>query len=113
MTIFTLLGVRFIDKAGTHPHPILQKESRINTNIPSGRRKMLIGSSTICSFCVLMIIICSALQTQHPNLGLVGISFVYTFLTASAAVWTPCQAFYPAEVLSYNPRAKGLAMPSL
>jgi hypothetical protein len=74
---------------------------------------MLIGSSTICSFCVLMIIICSALQTQHPSLGLVGISFVYVFLADSAAVWTPCQALYPAEVLSYSARKKGLAMSGL
>lgn len=73
----------------------------------------MLGSSTICSFCVLMIIICSALQTQHPNLGLVGISFVYVFLAAFAAVWTPCQALYPAEVLTYNARAKGLAMSGL
>jgi hypothetical protein len=48
---------------------------------------MLIGSSTVCSFCVLIIIICSALQNQNPNLGLVGISFVYVFLAAFAAVW--------------------------
>ena len=38
---------------------------------------MLIGSSSICSFCVLMVIICSALQNRNPHLGLTGISFVY------------------------------------
>lgn len=90
MTIGTLLGVRFIDKAG--------------------RRPMLMGSSTICSFCVLMVVICSALQDKNSHLGMVGISFVYVFLFAFAFVWTPCQALYPSEVLAYNARAKGLAM---
>ncbi|KAJ9603792.1 hypothetical protein H2200_011978 [Cladophialophora chaetospira] len=93
MTIGTLLGVRFIDIAG--------------------RRPMLMGSSSICSFCVFMLVICSALQKHHHGLGLVGISFVYVFLFAFAFVWTPCQALYPAEVLAYNARAKGLAMSGL
>ncbi len=93
MTIGTLLGVRFIDIAG--------------------RRKMLMASSTVCTFSVLIIVICSALQNTHPNLGLVGISFVFVFLFAFAFVWTPCQALYPSEVLSYNARAKGLAMSGL
>jgi len=93
MTVSTLMGVRFIDKAG--------------------RRKMLIGSSSICTFCVLMVIICSALQNKNSHLGLTGISFVYIFLFAFAFVWTPCQALYPSEVLAYNARAKGLAMSGL
>lgn len=93
MTVGTLLGVRFIDKAG--------------------RRPMLMGSSTICTFCVMMVIICTALQDKNPHLGLTGISFVYVFLFAFAFVWTPCQALYPAEVLAYNARGKGLAMSGL
>jgi len=93
MMIGTLLGVRFLDKAG--------------------RRPMLMGSSTVCSFCVLMVVICSALQDKHPGLGLVGISFVYVFLFAFAFVWTPMQALYPSEVLAYNARAKGLGMSGL
>ncbi|EMD00084.1 hypothetical protein BAUCODRAFT_145396 [Baudoinia panamericana UAMH 10762] len=93
MTLGVLLGVRFIDKAG--------------------RRPMLMGSSSVCSFCVLMIIICTALQHQNPHLGMTGIAFVYVFLFAFAFVWTPCQALYPAEVLAYNARGKGLAMSGL
>jgi len=93
MMLGTILGVRFLDKAG--------------------RRPMLMGSSTVCSFCVLMVVICSALQSTHPNLGMVGISFVYVFLFAFAFVWTPMQALYPSEVLAYNARAKGLGMSGL
>ena len=59
---------------------------------------MLICSSSICTFCVLMIIICNALQNRNSHLGLTGISFVYIFLFAFAFVWTPCQALYPSEV---------------
>jgi predicted neutral ceramidase superfamily lipid hydrolase len=93
MMISTILGVRFIDIAG--------------------RRPMLMGSSTICTFCVIMVVICSALQDKNPHLGLTGISFVYVFLFAFAFVWTPMQALYPSEVLAYNSRAKGLAMGGL
>lgn len=93
MTLSVLLGVRFIDTYG--------------------RRPMLMTSSSICSFCVFMVVICSALQDKNPHLGLTGISFVYIFLFAFAFVWTPCQALYPSEVLAYNARAKGLAMSGL
>ena len=93
MAISTILGVRFIDKAG--------------------RRPMLMGSSSICTFCVMMVIICTALQGENSHLGLTGIAFVYVFLFAFAFVWTPCQALYPAEVLAYNARGKGLAMSGL
>ena len=93
MMLGTILGVRFLDKAG--------------------RRPMLMGSSTVCSFCVLMVVVCSALQSTHPGLGLVGISFVYVFLFSFAFVWTPMQALYPSEVLAYNARAKGLGMSGL
>lgn len=93
MTLGVLLGVRFIDVAG--------------------RRKMLMGSSSVCTFCVMMIIICTALQRQNSHLGLTGIAFVFVFLFAFAFVWTPIQALYPAEVLSYNARGKGLAMSGL
>ncbi|MCJ1314114.1 hypothetical protein MMC25_007794 [Agyrium rufum] len=93
MTIGTLLGVYFIDRYG--------------------RRPMLMGSSTICSLCVLVVIVCSAKQANHPAVGLAGISFVYVFLFAFAFVWTPMQALYPSEVLAYNARAKGLAMSGL
>ena len=61
---------------------------------------MLMGSSTIRSFSVLMIVICSALQNSTNNLGFVGISFIFVFLFAIAFVWTPGQALYPAEVLA-------------
>jgi len=74
---------------------------------------MLMGSSAICTFCVLMVIICTALQDKNSHLGLTGIAFVYVFLFAFAFVWTPCQALYPAEVLAYNARGKGLAMSGL
>ena len=74
---------------------------------------MLMGSSTVCSICVLLVIVCNAQYTHHHQLGLAGISFVYVFLFAFAFVWTPMQALYPSEVLAYNARAKGLAMSGL
>ncbi|KAG8736112.1 hypothetical protein FRC12_017773 [Ceratobasidium sp. 428] len=38
-----------------------------------------------------------------------GISFIYLFMVIFSFGWTPMQALYPAEILSYQSRAKGLA----
>ena len=59
---------------------------------------MLMGSSTVCTICVLIVVVCTAKTVGHPAVGLVGISFVYVFLFAFAFVWTPIQALYPSEV---------------
>lgn len=91
MTIGTLLGIQFIDTAS--------------------RRPMLMGSSSICPFCVMMVIICFALPPQNSALGLTSISFVYVFLFAFAFVWTPCQALYPSEVLACNVRTPSNTRP--
>lgn len=38
-----------------------------------------------------------------------GITFIYLFMCLFSYGWTPMQALYPAEVLGYESRAKGLA----
>ncbi|KZT12891.1 general substrate transporter [Laetiporus sulphureus 93-53] len=93
MMIAALSGLRFIEKWG--------------------RRPTLMLSSTGMSFSVVVITVCTALTPTHPQAGVVGIAFLYVFLIVFAFVWTPMQSLYPVEVLSYNNRAKGLAVMNL
>ncbi|EPT02814.1 hypothetical protein FOMPIDRAFT_1029123 [Fomitopsis schrenkii] len=93
MMIAALSGLRFIEKWG--------------------RRPTLMCSSTGMALCVVVITMCTALSPTHPRAGSVGIAFLYIFLVVFAFVWTPIQSLYPVEVLSYNNRAKGLAVMNL
>jgi len=74
-----------------------------------GRRKILILATSIL---VAMLVIVSALLSQVGS-GMVranaGIAFIYLFMMVFSFGWTPMQALYPAEVLGYEVRAKGLA----
>ncbi|KAH9947314.1 general substrate transporter [Amylocystis lapponica] len=93
MMISALSGLRFIEKWG--------------------RRPTLMLSSTGMSICVILITVCTALTPNHPQAGSAGIAFLYIFLVVFSFVWTPMQSLYPVEVLSYNNRAKGLAIMNL
>ncbi|KAF8807122.1 general substrate transporter [Phlegmacium glaucopus] len=74
-----------------------------------GRRKILILATSTMA-CMLAIV--SALLS-HVESGVVranaGITFIYLFMVVFSFGWTPMQALYPAEVLGYEARAKGLA----
>ncbi|PCH41336.1 general substrate transporter [Wolfiporia cocos MD-104 SS10] len=93
MMLSALTGLRFIERWG--------------------RRPTLMLSSTGMSLSVIVITICTALTPTHPRAGSVGIAFLYIFLVVFSFVWTPMQSLYPVEVLSYNNRAKGLAVMNL
>ncbi|GAB1520816.1 hypothetical protein RhiTH_003904 [Rhizoctonia solani] len=73
-----------------------------------GRRTLLLGSTTTL---VLMLAIIIGLLSSNGNStqANAGISFIYLFMVIFSFGWTPTQALYPAEVLSYQSRAKGLA----
>ncbi|CAA7261515.1 unnamed protein product [Cyclocybe aegerita] len=73
-----------------------------------GRRKILL-LSTISITAILAIV--SALLSSFGNSARAnaGITFIYLFMVVFSFGWTPMQALYPAEVLSYQARAKGLA----
>lgn len=93
MMISALSGLRFIEKWG--------------------RRPTLMLSSTGMAISVIVITVCTALTPTHTSAGSVGIAFLYIFLVVFSFVWTPMQSLYPVEVLSYNNRAKGLAVMNL
>ncbi|KAJ3509423.1 hypothetical protein NLJ89_g5230 [Agrocybe chaxingu] len=73
-----------------------------------GRRKILL-LSTISITAILAIV--SGLLSSFGNSARAnaGITFIYLFMVVFSFGWTPMQALYPAEVLSYQARAKGLA----
>ncbi|KAG8683726.1 hypothetical protein FRC08_014110 [Ceratobasidium sp. 394] len=73
-----------------------------------GRRQLLLGSTITLVFMLAIII---GLLSSHGNStqANAGISFIYLFMVFFSFGWTPMQALYPAEVLSYQSRAKGLA----
>ncbi|KAG9103833.1 hypothetical protein FRC06_007645 [Ceratobasidium sp. 370] len=73
-----------------------------------GRRQLLLGSTITLVFTLAIII---GLLSTHggSTQANAGISFIYLFMVFFSFGWTPMQALYPAEVLSYQSRAKGLA----
>ncbi|KZW03364.1 general substrate transporter [Exidia glandulosa HHB12029] len=74
-----------------------------------GRRKLLLSSTT--ALVVILAIACGLLSNPGDNQvrANAGITFIYLFMVVFSFGWTSMQALYPAEVLSYQMRAKGLA----
>jgi len=73
-----------------------------------GRRKILLLSTT--SLVVILAIVTGLLSSfGNAARANAGITFIYLFMVVFSFGWTPMQALYPAEVLSYEARAKGLA----
>ncbi|KAF9533254.1 general substrate transporter [Crepidotus variabilis] len=72
-----------------------------------GRRKILL-IATIAITVILAVV--SGLLSSFGNVARsnAGITFVLLFMVIFSYGWTPMQALYPAEVLSYEVRAKGL-----
>ncbi|KAJ8509238.1 hypothetical protein ONZ45_g8575 [Pleurotus djamor] len=73
-----------------------------------GRRKILLLSTTVIA-AILAIVTGLLSSTASPAQSNAGITFVFLFMVVFSFGWTPMQALYPTEVLSYEARAKGLA----
>ncbi|KAF8955286.1 general substrate transporter [Flammula alnicola] len=73
-----------------------------------GRRKVLLYSTIVMS--VILAIVTGLLRSFGSAVRAnAGITFIYLFMVVFSYGWTPMQALYPAEVLGYEARAKGLA----
>ncbi|KAF8957290.1 general substrate transporter [Flammula alnicola] len=73
-----------------------------------GRRKVLLYSTIVMS--VILAIVTGLLRSfGSAARANAGITFIYLFMVVFSYGWTPMQALYPAEVLGYEARAKGLA----
>ncbi|KAF8073785.1 general substrate transporter [Lyophyllum atratum] len=73
-----------------------------------GRRKILL-TSTAAITCILAIVTGLLSSKGNAMQANAGITFIFLFMVVFSFGWTPMQALYPAEVLSYEARAKGLA----
>lgn len=90
-----------------------------------GRRPMLIVVNIVCGLCWIGVIVPASIgnvtdvddQAQRdavsPPVSKAVLAWVYIFQISYSIGWTPLQALYPVEVLSYEIRAKGMAFSSL
>lgn len=90
-----------------------------------GRRPMLIIVNIVCCLCWIAITVSSSianvrtdstdayLATVPGSVSKACLAWVYIFQICYSVGWTPMQALYPVEVLSFEMRAKGMAFSSL
>lgn len=90
-----------------------------------GRRPMLLTVNVVCCLCWIGVIVPSSIanitdldsEAQRtsvpPPVSKAVLGFVYIFQMCYSFGWTPMQALYPVEVLSFEMRAKGMAFSSL
>jgi sugar porter (SP) family MFS transporter len=90
-----------------------------------GRRPMLIIVNIVCAFCWVGVTVPASianitdLDDKAQSDAVTGpvskaiLAWVYLFQIFYSIGWTPLQALYPVEVLSYEIRAKGMAFSSL
>ncbi|KAJ5490145.1 Major facilitator superfamily domain general substrate transporter [Penicillium expansum] len=79
------------------------------------RRPMMIGASIACSICFACFAATTGVYTKTLETGAATASIVFIFLIGACFSfgWTPLQAMYAVECLSYETRAKGMAMYSV
>ncbi|KAJ5827310.1 Major facilitator superfamily domain general substrate transporter [Penicillium robsamsonii] len=79
------------------------------------RRPMMIGASIACSLCFASFSATTGVYAETKAPGAATASIVFIFLTGFCYSfgWTPLQAMYAVECLSYETRAKGMAMYSV
>lgn len=80
-----------------------------------GRRPLLIGANIACSICWIGVTATSGVQaSRHDKASSAAmVAFVYIFQVVYSVGWTPLQALYPVEVLSFEMRAKGMAFSNM
>ncbi|KAK9319315.1 general substrate transporter [Lipomyces orientalis] len=79
-----------------------------------GRRRTLIGVCISSSILFTGISVGTGIYSRDgsSSAAKAGIAFIFLFGFFFALGWTPLQALYPVEVLSYEQRAKGMALSS-
>jgi MFS family permease len=87
-----------------------------------GRRPMLIWVNVGCSLCWVGVTAAAGTYAQskaadpnNPNkvASGVAVAMIYLFQVVYSIGWTPLQALYPVEVLSFEMRAKGMAFSNM
>lgn len=115
----------FLDIAGYHS-PISQNNIQIGMNALQivmaifgatfvdrlGRRKLLIWTNIGCCICWIGVTVSTSIEAGNPSSTAASkacLAMVYLFQVCYSFGWTPLQALYPVEVLSFEMRAKGMA----
>ncbi|KAJ3548423.1 hypothetical protein NM208_g1025 [Fusarium decemcellulare] len=90
-----------------------------------GRRPMLLIVNAVCGLCWVGVTVPASIgnitdidseeqqAAVSPSVSKAVLAWVYIFQICYSVGWTPLQALYPVEVLSYEIRAKGMAFSSL
>jgi MFS family permease len=80
-----------------------------------GRRPLLIWANFGCGLVWIAVTAASGIQaSKHDKASSVAtVAFIYIFQAVYSFGWTPLQALYPVEVLSFEMRAKGMAFSGL
>ncbi|KAK7048343.1 putative general substrate transporter [Favolaschia claudopus] len=86
---------------------ITSQHKQLVLNFTGRRNNLLFGTGALV---VILAIITGLLsETGNAARSNAGITFIYLFMVVFSFGWTAMQALYPAEVLSYEARTKGLA----
>lgn len=80
-----------------------------------GRRPLLIYVNIACGLCWIGVTASSGVQfsKQDKASSAACVALIYIFQVVYSIGWTPLQALYPVEVLSFEMRAKGMAFSGL
>lgn len=80
-----------------------------------GRRPLLIWVNIGCAICWIGVSAASGVQASKGDKvsSAVTVAFIYIFQAVYSFGWTPLQALYPVEVLSFEMRAKGMAFSNM
>ncbi|KAI9052294.1 hypothetical protein LZ554_003648 [Drepanopeziza brunnea f. sp. 'monogermtubi'] len=80
-----------------------------------GRRPLLIWVNVGCSICWIGVTAASGIQASKGDKAssAATVAMIYIFQAVYSFGWTPLQALYPVEVLSFEMRAKGMAFSNM
>jgi hypothetical protein len=80
-----------------------------------GRRPMLIWVNIGCAICWIGVTASAGVQASTHSKASSGatVAMIYLFQAVYSFGWTPLQALYPVEVLSFEMRAKGMAFSNM
>jgi MFS family permease len=76
-----------------------------------GRRTLMLTAAISCTLGMAIVAgLLSDSGEQNAMRANAGITFIFLFMVFYSFGWTPLQSLYPAECLSFEVRAKGLAL---
>ncbi|CCO36479.1 Lactose permease [Rhizoctonia solani AG-1 IB] len=78
-----------------------------------GRRPLMMFSTTVGAICLAVVSACTARYEDSKAIAQTGVAFIFLFNVLFSLGFTPLQPLYPAECLTFQTRAKGMAMTTL